>query len=304
MSTVRDAFVSYASEDRHPFVAQLAAFLRDRGASIWYDDRELRAGEKLAQIDRGIGASKFGLAIISKHYPEKHWTMQELAGFRARESVGQLIIVPVLLGVNHGFIVERFPTLAGTKSIAVGGRSALEVGYDVLSIIRPDLAEYMHARAFFAQTLKAMPIKTVRVAELSKGPVRHPEFSLHVHSRLRFLQAALEDVFVSGIDEWIDNFSRDMHPHKELLLWEFLAALHFKIRTIAVPHLTPKEVFDGLSGLILFNDTAGVRSWGQRLPPDTEGQVADLVQQARQMYRVMFSDALFQEAADPSLDDR
>lgn len=142
-----DAFISYASEDRHPVVSQIARYLRRRGARIWYDEEELPAGEKLSRMDDGICRARFGLVFISRAYPHKYWTMQELAGLRAREASGHLTILPLLVDVEHEFIVDHFPTLAGVKHIQTNGRSDVEVAFDIIQIIRPELAEYMHAKA-------------------------------------------------------------------------------------------------------------------------------------------------------------
>ena len=49
-----DAFISHASEDKEDFVRPFAILLRERGLNIWYDEFELKIGDKLRRkIDEG-----------------------------------------------------------------------------------------------------------------------------------------------------------------------------------------------------------------------------------------------------------
>ena len=53
-----DLFVSYASEDR-AWVRQLVAILRELGASLWYDEMELKLGDRLRRrIDQALVACR------------------------------------------------------------------------------------------------------------------------------------------------------------------------------------------------------------------------------------------------------
>lgn len=125
-----------------------------------------------------------------------------------------------------------------------------------------------------------------------------------MHSRLRLLQASLEDVYDAGIDEWLDNFKRDWHPHKELIWWEFVVALYFKVRNVVVPRISPQEVFDGLIQFIEFKDRAGIDSWAGRLSAPTEAQVVGLLNQGKAMYAATFGESLFQQLVNPDESDR
>lgn len=299
-----DAFVSYASEDRHPIVSQIAGYLRQRGVRVWYDEDDLPPGERLSRMDNGIRRARFGLVFLSKAYPDKYWTMQELAGLRAREASGYLKVLPLLVDVDHDFVVSHFPTLAGTKHIQAGGRSDVEVAFDIIQIIRPDLAEYMHLREKIQRHIFSTSPRVGNPRRFSKGPVIHEHLSIHVHSRIRLIQASLEDVDESDIDEWLDNFSRDWHPHKELIWWEFFASLYLKIRHLASPPIPPKEIYDGLFPFVESRSRAGIDKWHGRLSQSKEAQVVHLLNEGGRIHREVFGDSMFQQVVAPDGDDR
>lgn len=55
-----DLFLSHATEDKDGFVRPLAHALTALGASVWYDEFSLRAGDSLREsIDRGLRSSRF-----------------------------------------------------------------------------------------------------------------------------------------------------------------------------------------------------------------------------------------------------
>jgi hypothetical protein len=64
-----DAFISHASEDKEPFVRQLAHELRQLGLHVWYDEFELKVGDSLAgSIDIGLRSSRYGVVVLSSAF--------------------------------------------------------------------------------------------------------------------------------------------------------------------------------------------------------------------------------------------
>ena len=69
---VWDAFISHASEDKDDFVRPLADGLTECGLSVWFDEFELKVGDRLREsIDRGLSQSRFGIVVLSPHFFEK-----------------------------------------------------------------------------------------------------------------------------------------------------------------------------------------------------------------------------------------
>lgn len=254
-------------------------------------------------MDEGIKSSRFGLVFISTMYPQKHWTKQELAGLRAREALGQLTVLPVLLGVDIEFVTNFVPALAGVSCINTKNRSEIEIAFDIIQIVRPELAEFMHANALFKKQIEKSKPEKVNLSEVQKGPIIHDHFSVHVHSRIRLLQACLEDVFDSDIDEWLDNFSRDWHPHRELIWWEFIASLYFKMKRIVSPYLDDKTIFNDLIRFIEYKDPTGVRSWSSKLPDEIDVRAFNMISDGQRVYSAIFSAGVSHEVFQPKSED-
>ena len=90
------AFLSHASEDKESVARPLADALGLLGLRVWLDELELTVGDSLRQgIDRGIGASKFGIVVLIPAFFRKNWTNLELDGLFARENGSEKVILPV-----------------------------------------------------------------------------------------------------------------------------------------------------------------------------------------------------------------
>lgn len=109
-----DLFICHASEDKEDVVKPLKKALDEAGYDLWYDETELKIGDSLRRtIDEGLANSRYGLVVLSPHFFEKNWTMEELDGLTARETCGQKVILPVWHNVDHKYVSKYSPTLAG-----------------------------------------------------------------------------------------------------------------------------------------------------------------------------------------------
>jgi hypothetical protein len=132
-----DVFICHASEDKEPFVRELAEALRAEGLKVWYDDFTLTIGDSLRRsIDRGLASSNYGLVVLSPHFFAKDWTQRELDGLTALEIAGRKVILPVWHNIDVDEIRRRSPTLA--DRVAAKSRDGLShVVRDVLCVVRP-----------------------------------------------------------------------------------------------------------------------------------------------------------------------
>ena len=133
-----DVFISHASEDKEDVALPLAERLRAEGLRVWLDRFELTVGDSLRQaIERGLAESRFGIAIISPSFLEKHWPRAELDGLAARESGGIKIILPVWHRVDAATIQAKSPMLAGRVATTTDG-GIDRVVQDLLRAIQRD----------------------------------------------------------------------------------------------------------------------------------------------------------------------
>lgn len=85
-----DIFICHATEDKEEVARPIAERLEEAGWQVWFDDFELRLGDRLrARIDDGLRRSRYGAVILSPHFlARKPWTEHELDGLMGREVAG------------------------------------------------------------------------------------------------------------------------------------------------------------------------------------------------------------------------
>lgn len=113
-----DVFISHASEDKEKIARPLAIALNSRGVSVWYDEFSLKLGDSLRQaIEAGLSRSRFGVVILSRHFFEKHWPLQELNGLATREVNGHKVILPIWHNLGFDEVRTYSPILADRLAV-------------------------------------------------------------------------------------------------------------------------------------------------------------------------------------------
>ena len=96
-----NVFLSHASEDKDDIARPLALALRQRGLRVWFDEFELRIGDKLiAKLNAGINASQFGILVFSKNFFGKDWTEYELNTLETMAVTDDYILFPILHNIS------------------------------------------------------------------------------------------------------------------------------------------------------------------------------------------------------------
>ena len=136
-----DVFISHASEDKDDFVRPLAEGLEQHGLRVWFDESTLKVGDSLRRsIDRGLGHSKFGIVVISKHFLNKEWPQRELDGLASRENDGVKVILPIWHNIDAAAVREASPMLA--DRVAISSSENLErVIEDLMQVIAAPATE-------------------------------------------------------------------------------------------------------------------------------------------------------------------
>lgn len=132
-----DVFVSHASEDKEPFVKQLADRLAIEGIAVWYDEFALTVGDSLRRsIDKGLSKSRYGIVVLSPRFFAKEWPQKELDGLVARERGGEKVILPIWLDLDHSEVVAHSPMLA--DRVAAQANEGLDkVTAKLVRVLRP-----------------------------------------------------------------------------------------------------------------------------------------------------------------------
>jgi hypothetical protein len=152
-----DVFISHASEDKTDVALPLAERLREEGLRVWLDHFELTVGDSLRQsIERGLAGSRFGIAIISPNFLQKHWPQAELDGLAAREAAGAKVILPVWHLVDEAAIRAQSPMLAG-RLAASTHKGIDHVAGELLRAIRRDVSQNARSPVVSAAPANAAP---------------------------------------------------------------------------------------------------------------------------------------------------
>src|SRR4051794_35346957 len=99
-----DIFISYADEDR-PIAERLAGGLTSAGFAVWYDQFELRAGDRiLDRINEGLTRSAYGLLVVTTTFLAKPWPQYETDVLVREYIEGKRELLPVWHEVDQELV--------------------------------------------------------------------------------------------------------------------------------------------------------------------------------------------------------
>ncbi|PAK27227.1 molecular chaperone Tir [Streptomyces sp. alain-838] len=135
--SVRDVFISHASEDKEAVARPLAQYLQEAGISVWLDVLELRIGDSLRRkIDQGLANSRFGIVILSRPFFEKGWPQYELDGLVTRYVTGQQNLLPIWHNITKDEVMAQSPSLADKLARSTAQYTVEEIASEIADVIR------------------------------------------------------------------------------------------------------------------------------------------------------------------------
>ena len=66
-------------------------------------------------------------------------------------------------------------------------------------------------------------VQWVDPSTIQPGPIRRDSLTAEHMERVRKLQAVFVEVDGQSVEQWVDNFKRDVNPDRELDIWETMA---------------------------------------------------------------------------------
>lgn len=134
---IYDVFISHASEDKNDFVRPFATLLKERGIEVWFDEFELKIGDKLRRkIDEGLSKSRYGIVVLSNFFFSKEWPQKELDGLFAIEDNKQDIILPIWHKISKNEILKYSPSIAGIVAINTSSFSIEEIVEKIIEKVK------------------------------------------------------------------------------------------------------------------------------------------------------------------------
>lgn len=135
---IYDVFISHASEDKSDFVRPFATLLKEKGLKVWFDEFELKIGDKLRRkIDEGLSKSRYGIVVLSNFFFAKEWPQKELDSLFALEDNKQDIILPIWHKISKKEILKYSPTTAGIFALNTSSFSIEEIAEKITEKITP-----------------------------------------------------------------------------------------------------------------------------------------------------------------------
>ena len=114
-----DVFISHAVEDKIEIANELCKRLERAGLKVWYSGNELSIGDRIeSMIQKGLEQSRFGIAVLTKHYIKKNWTMREFYSMLAKERDDRKVILPVLHDISISDLRAKDLTIADKFGIS------------------------------------------------------------------------------------------------------------------------------------------------------------------------------------------
>lgn len=131
-----DVFVVHATEDKDDVARPLAKALVEAGLRVWYDEFELRIGDKLRQkIDFGLARSRFGAVVLSPEFFAKNWTQYELDGLVTREMTGEQVILPLWHRLTRAELLKESPSLANRMARSTSDYTIEQIASEIAEVI-------------------------------------------------------------------------------------------------------------------------------------------------------------------------
>ena len=91
----------------------------------------------------------------------------------------------------------------------------------------------------------------IDINQLEEGPIRHQTLPEDFIRRVKAMKAILAEVETGSLAETLDDFKRDAHPERELLIWERIASTYelFVSHEAIKDMPTKKEILSVLLGV-------------------------------------------------------
>lgn len=131
-----DAFLSYAHIDGGAVANELAHALEDLGVRVWIDDVMVPGQSMARQMDRGLSASRCGIALLTPAYiTGRFWTERELGALLHKKT-----LVPVLHQVSFDDVQQFSGFLGDLLGFETQNDSIEDLASKIASAVLPAAA--------------------------------------------------------------------------------------------------------------------------------------------------------------------
>lgn len=225
-----DVFISHAFEDKPDFVKSLVQKLSAADVKVWYDETTLKMGDGLSKtLDNGLLNSNFGVVVISPFFIKKGYTEYELRSFINREVGFKKVILPIWHNITKKEVQNFSPFLADKFALNTATSSIEEITLKIIEIVRPDIYENFQRHLLYQKLLREGKRETSTDYDKFRSILFHPTLPNDITNRIALMHKILGQASGIPLKKTIENFKRDLHPERELKVWEAMAISFLEI---------------------------------------------------------------------------
>ena len=149
-------------------------------------------------------------------------------------------------------ITDELKTLRDDKSQNTQALEELKQSLKGISDQIIDKVGTQDAAGTASRLLELSEVKLANISDLKPGPIRHDQLPDSYLNRILVIYWIFSEYLSISQEETIDNFKRDLHPEREIEVWERMAAV---ILALKYDHGWNKEKIKTATGLALMLST-------------------------------------------------
>jgi hypothetical protein len=130
-----DVFILHVPDDK-AVVRAFAFALRKKGLKVTYDDYELAAGDSAhKKVNAGMGASHFGVAVISRPFVMQGWVTGGVGDLAVRPLSGKQALMPLWHDITRVEVLEFCAGIADLVACHTGVSTYDEIAEDIAALL-------------------------------------------------------------------------------------------------------------------------------------------------------------------------
>ena len=170
-------------------------------------------------------------------------------------------------------ITDELKAMRDDKSQNTQALEELKESLKVITDQIIDNVDPQDAAATASKLLELSELKLTNISDLKPGPIRHDRLPHSYLNRILVIYWTFSEYLSISQEETIENFKRDLHPEREIEIWERMAAV---ILALKCKHGWDKQKIKAAIGLALMLSTGPLTDEfvGETKLSDSEIQLA------------------------------
>ena len=149
---------------------------------------------------------------------------------RAKEVASGKVILPIWHGVGVDAVRQVSPTLADRYALSTEREKVDVIGLGILRVVRRDIFDNIQRWVLWNNRLRQAKVVLTDLRDIKPSSQRRETLPNTLLVRARLVHQILADVIDWTLDEMIELFCLDLLPHREIEVWERIAAAYQEVQ--------------------------------------------------------------------------